>query len=168
MWRYVTRGGGGRFLPKIAWHHLWTASYGLYTKNIRYTKWQVLKGSIFNAVAKSVCNPVILLASMPCTTCCFFCFYWPAFRRMCVNTLTMDFTSAHKQINLIKLIILKQTRRKQTLWQKSRWQSKDCQGSRKTVSFIHTHVMPWRTPKLELLSEKCHQWSMSPVLWKTS
>ena len=111
--------GGGRFLPKIAWHHLWTASYGLYTKNIRYTKWQVLKGSIFNAVAKSVCNPVILPASMPCTTCCFFCFYWPAFRRVCVNTLTMDFTSAHKQINLIKLIILKQTRRKQTLTEKS-------------------------------------------------
>jgi len=38
---------------------------------------------------------------------------------MCVNTLTMDFTSAHKQINLIKLIILKQTRRKQTLTEKS-------------------------------------------------
>jgi len=25
LWRNVTRGGGGRFLPKIVWRHLWTA-----------------------------------------------------------------------------------------------------------------------------------------------
>ena len=54
-------------------------------------------GSVINAVAKSVCNPVIPPASMPCTTCCFVCFYRPAFCRVCVHT--MDFMSAHKQIN---------------------------------------------------------------------
>jgi len=40
--------------------------------------------SIFNAVAKSVCNPVIPSASMPCTMCYFVCFYRPAFCRVCV------------------------------------------------------------------------------------
>jgi len=40
-------------------------------------------GSVFKAVAKSVCNPVIPTASMPCTT---FCFYQPAFCRVCVAT----------------------------------------------------------------------------------
>jgi len=38
-------------------------------------------GSVFNAVAKSVCNPVVPQASMPCTTCCI---DRPAFCRVCV------------------------------------------------------------------------------------
>jgi len=33
----------------------------------------VTYGSVFNAVAKSVCNPVISPASMPCTTFCIVC-----------------------------------------------------------------------------------------------
>ena len=28
LWRNVTRGGGGKFLPKIVWRHLWTAPKG--------------------------------------------------------------------------------------------------------------------------------------------
>ena len=50
------------------------------------------KGSVFNAVAKSVCSPVISPASMSCTTFCIVCFYQPAFCRVCVHT--MDFVSA--------------------------------------------------------------------------
>jgi len=44
-------------------------------------------GSVFNAVSKSVCNPVIPPASMLCTTFCFVCFYQPAFCRVCVFIL---------------------------------------------------------------------------------
>jgi len=39
--------------------------------------------SVFNAIAKSVCIPVIPPTSMPCTTFCFVCFYQPAFCRVC-------------------------------------------------------------------------------------
>jgi len=39
------------------------------------------------AVAKSVCNPMIPPASMPCTTFCFVCFYQPVFCRVCVFIL---------------------------------------------------------------------------------
>ena len=45
------------------------------------------KGSVFNAVAKSVCSPVISPASMSCTTFCIVCFYQPAFCRVCVFIL---------------------------------------------------------------------------------
>jgi len=44
-------------------------------------------GSVFNAIAKSVCNPVIPPPAMPCTTFCFVCFYRPAFCRVCVLIL---------------------------------------------------------------------------------
>jgi len=44
-------------------------------------------GSVFNAVAKSVCNPVISPASVSCTRFCFVCFYEPAFCRVCVFIL---------------------------------------------------------------------------------
>jgi len=39
---------------------------------------------VFNAVAKSVCNPVIPPASMPCIT---FCFYQPVLCRVCLFIL---------------------------------------------------------------------------------
>ena len=38
-------------------------------------------------MAKSVCKPVIPLASMPCITFCIVCFYQPAFCRVCVFIL---------------------------------------------------------------------------------
>ena len=41
----------------------------------------------FCSVAKSVCNPVIPPAPMPCKTFCFVCFYRPAFCRACVFIL---------------------------------------------------------------------------------
>jgi len=41
-------------------------------------------GSVFNAVVKSACNPMIPQASIPFTTFCFVCFYQPAFCRVCV------------------------------------------------------------------------------------
>jgi len=54
-------------------------------------------GSVFNAVAKSVCNPVIPLASMPCTTFCFVCLYQPAFCRVCVLVLWTPCLLTNKQ-----------------------------------------------------------------------
>jgi len=44
-------------------------------------------GSVFNPVAKSVCNPVILPASVLCTTFCFVCLYQPALCSVCVFVL---------------------------------------------------------------------------------
>jgi len=43
-------------------------------------------GSVFNAVAKSVCNSVIPPAPMSCKTFCFVCFYQPALCRVCLLT----------------------------------------------------------------------------------
>ena len=60
-------------------------------------------GSAFYTVAKSVSNSVITPAPMLCKTFCFVYFYRPALCRVCAYT--MDFISAHKQINYIKLII---------------------------------------------------------------
>jgi len=51
-------------------------------------------GYVFNAVAKSVCNPVIPPASMPCTT---FCIATCVLQSVCVHT--MGFMIAYKQIN---------------------------------------------------------------------
>jgi len=37
LWRNVTRGVGGRFLPKIVWRHLWTAPYDFKITNLNTT-----------------------------------------------------------------------------------------------------------------------------------
>ena len=54
-------------------------------------------GSVFNAVAKSVWNPVIPPASMPCTTFCIVFASTCVLQNVCVHTV--DFVSAYKQIN---------------------------------------------------------------------
>ena len=58
----------------------------------------VTYGSVFNAVAKSVCNSVIPPTAMPCKTFCFVSFDRPALCSVCA--FTMDFVSVHEQINL--------------------------------------------------------------------
>ena len=62
-------------------------------KNVSVTLWFCLQCS-----RKKCLQPCDSAASMPCTTFCFVCFYWPAFYSVCVHT--MDFVSGHKQINL--------------------------------------------------------------------
>jgi len=52
---------------------------------------------VFNAVAKSVCNPVIPPASMPCTTFYFICLYQPqpAFWSLSSVCVFVLWTSCH-------------------------------------------------------------------------
>jgi len=54
-------------------------------------------GFAFSAVAKSVCNSVILPASMPCKVFCFVCFYQLALCRVCVFILWTSCLLSNKQ-----------------------------------------------------------------------
>jgi len=54
---------------------------------------------LVNIGVECVSNLVILPAPMLCKTFCFVCFYRPAFCRVCVFMLWMDYVSSHKQIN---------------------------------------------------------------------
>jgi len=56
--------------------------------------------SVFNTVAKSVCNSVIPPAPVPCTMFCFVCFYRPAFSTVCVFILWTLCLVINKQIKL--------------------------------------------------------------------
>jgi len=56
-------------------------------------------GSVFNAVAKSVCNSVIPPASMPGET--WSCLFLLTYVRQSVCVYAMEFLSGHKQINKI-------------------------------------------------------------------
>jgi len=73
---------GGAVAPNcLLWiHHCVLANSSV--KNVSVTLWLCLQRS-----CKSVCNPVIPPAPMPCKTSCFVCFYRPAFCRVCVFML---------------------------------------------------------------------------------